>query len=152
MDEGPHPRQRRGPDKSWEPLWWDGGRWRQRRLQSKDSTVAKGAAPSRTFLEAIKVCLTKYLDGSGRASRSEFWYFQLFAAVATMSAFFLAPDGVSIALALFLMPPATTVLWRRLHDVGEPAWSEWMMIPGLRAHLYLRLLTKPGDPEPNAWG
>ena len=31
-----------------------------------------GTAPPRTFVEAIKVCLTKYVDGKGRASRSEY--------------------------------------------------------------------------------
>ena len=145
MDEDPHPRQRREPDKSWEPLWWDGGRWRQRRLQSKDSTAAKGAAPSRTFFEAVKVCLTKYLDGSGRASRSEFWYFYLFCMITV-----IAPS--SEIFTILLLPPMVTVGWRRLHDVGEPAWSEWMIIPILGQYLTLRLLVKPGDPEPNAWG
>jgi hypothetical protein len=33
-------------------------------------------APPRTFAEAVKVCFSKYVGFSGRASRSEFWYFR----------------------------------------------------------------------------
>jgi hypothetical protein len=36
------------------------------------------SAPPRTFGEAIKVCISKYVYFSGRASRSEFWYFILY--------------------------------------------------------------------------
>jgi uncharacterized membrane protein YhaH (DUF805 family) len=35
-------------------------------------------APARSFGEAISVCFNKYATFSGRASRSEFWYFVLF--------------------------------------------------------------------------
>ena len=31
-----------------------------------------------TFTESIKTCFSKYVTFSGRASRSEFWYFMLF--------------------------------------------------------------------------
>jgi len=30
------------------------------------------------FFEAIKICLSKYAVFSGRAGRSEYWYFTLF--------------------------------------------------------------------------
>ncbi len=36
------------------------------------------AAPSRGALEAVRVCFAKYFDFSGRASRSEFWWFFVF--------------------------------------------------------------------------
>lgn len=31
-----------------------------------------------TFINSIKTCFRKYIDFSGRASRSEFWWFYLF--------------------------------------------------------------------------
>ena len=34
-------------------------------------------APSRGFVEALVVCFRKYATFSGRASRSEYWYFVL---------------------------------------------------------------------------
>ncbi|RZI72483.1 MAG: DUF805 domain-containing protein, partial [Variovorax sp.] len=30
------------------------------------------------FMQAVQVCLSKYVDFSGRARRSEFWWFFLF--------------------------------------------------------------------------
>ena len=38
------------------------------------------------FGEAIRTCLRKYATFSGRASRSEFWYFQLFVTVTSFVA------------------------------------------------------------------
>ena len=39
---------------------------------------ANHAAESRSFGEAITVCFSKYATFTGRASRSEFWWFNLF--------------------------------------------------------------------------
>jgi uncharacterized membrane protein YhaH (DUF805 family) len=33
------------------------------------------------YMEAIKTCLTKYASFSGRATRSEYWWFILFVAI-----------------------------------------------------------------------
>ena len=30
------------------------------------------------FMTAVRTCLSKYVDFSGRARRSEYWYFALF--------------------------------------------------------------------------
>jgi hypothetical protein len=38
----------------------------------------RGDGNAVTFFEAIRVCLTKYADFTGQASRSEFWWFTLF--------------------------------------------------------------------------
>lgn len=37
-----------------------------------------------TFQEAIKVCLNKYADFTGRASRAEFWWFYLFCVIVSL--------------------------------------------------------------------
>ncbi|MGR3634471.1 MAG: DUF805 domain-containing protein, partial [Shimia sp.] len=34
-----------------------------------------------TFSEAIRTCFSKYVDFSGRAARSEYWWFILFIAL-----------------------------------------------------------------------
>lgn len=61
------------------------------------ATIGTGAARPRTFVEAIKVSLTKYIDGKGRASRSEYWNFALFSFVVDV-----ATGGVA---AIFLLLP-----------------------------------------------
>ena len=64
------------------------------------------------FGESIKTCFNKYATFSGRASRSEFWWFQL--------AFFLSIFTIIGGLILLLPNMAVTV--RRLHDVGKSGW------------------------------
>lgn len=109
------------------------------------ATVGTGAAPPRTFGEAIKVCLTKYVDGKGRASRSEYWYFALFQ--------FLADILTGGIAAIFLLLPSITVSVRRLHDIGKTAWSLLrVLVPLLGWAILLYYTVKPGEPGLNAYG
>ena len=78
------------------------------------------------FSTAVSTCLSKYATFSGRATRSEFWWFYLFTLL--LSWFAQMAVGVSIAgvvsLVLFLPLLAATV--RRLHDIGRTGW--WILI------------------------
>jgi uncharacterized membrane protein YhaH (DUF805 family) len=159
------------PDDSTQLRWWDGDRWSDRRQPRAPreetpppppppsgvgsgwedtpgatfATVGTGAAPPRTFVEAIKVCLAKYVDGKGRASRSEYWYFALFSFVVDV-----ATGGVA---AIFLLLPSITVSVRRLHDIGKSAWALlWIFLPFIGWAVLLYYAVKPGEPAPNAWG
>jgi len=78
--------------------------------------------------------LKKYAVFTGRARRSEFWYFQLFtfiiSTVLTFSISFIDSEiGVAVSfifsLAIFL--PRISVSARRMHDVGRSGW--YMLIP-----------------------
>jgi uncharacterized membrane protein YhaH (DUF805 family) len=104
-----------------------------------------GTAPPRTFVEAIKVCLTKFVDGKGRASRSEFWYFALFT--------FLV-DMVTGGIAIFvLLLPSITVQVRRLHDIGKSAWALlWILVPFVGLIVLIVYAVRPGDPHTNLYG
>jgi uncharacterized membrane protein YhaH (DUF805 family) len=102
-------------------------------------------APPRTFWEAIKVCLTKYVDGKGRASRSEYWYFALFTFLVG-----LATGGVGDVV-LFL--PSITVSVRRLHDIGKSAWALlWILLPVIGWIVLIVYAVRPGEPQPNVYG
>lgn len=93
-----------------------------------------------TFFKAVKTCLVdKYFETSGRASRSEYWWFQLFK-VLSFCISILIISGVialdyhfnlsgfwpffTIFLAIFygiyLIIPSMSVAARRMHDVGKP--------------------------------
>lgn len=66
---------------------------------------------------AIKICFSKYATFSGRARRSEFWYWTLFNFLMTLIpivGWFIWP------LVAFLPSLAVTV--RRLHDTGKSGW------------------------------
>lgn len=85
-------------------------------------------APARSFTEAIKVCFQKYITFSGRASRSEYWWFVLFTSlgglVGTMLEGAMGSDGRVLnglfTLATFL--PSLSVQVRRLHDINRSGW------------------------------
>jgi uncharacterized membrane protein YhaH (DUF805 family) len=87
------------------------------------------------FQDAVKICLSKYADFSGRARRSEYWWFFLFqvlvsivasiidAILGTRSGSFGVVEGIA-SLALLL--PGLAVGARRLHDTSKSGW--WLLI------------------------
>ena len=104
------------------------------------------------FIQSISTCMRKYVTFSGRATRSEFWWFYLFTVLvnfaATSQASSFVPallDGqdmtenessyflnnffflyLSTITSLILLLPSLAVAVRRLHDVGRSGW--WILI------------------------
>ena len=78
-----------------------------------------------TFQESIRVCLTKYADFGGIASRSEYWWFVLFLALggAVTS---VADDRLATIFFLVMLLPLLAVGTRRLRDTGRSGW--WQLI------------------------
>ena len=84
-----------------------------------------------TFQRAIITCLRKYLTFSGRATRSEYWWFFLFCLLgglvsSTVETFINkatdTPDGptlISGAFNLATFIPGIAVGFRRMHDTGR---------------------------------
>jgi uncharacterized membrane protein YhaH (DUF805 family) len=91
-----------------------------------------------TFQDAVRICLTqKYADFSGRARRSEFWFFALFSAIvraianvidAILHTSYPRTGGglVATVASLALLIPSLAVGARRLHDKGRSGW--WLFI------------------------
>jgi len=84
------------------------------------------------FSEAIRTCFAKYVTLSGRARRSEYWYFTLFCFSANWVGNLIdkATTGVPIAtflIFLVLALPTTAVFVRRLHDIDRTGW--WILLP-----------------------
>ncbi len=90
------------------------------------------------FVTALKTCLRKYATFSGRASRSEFWYFMLFTWLVSLVAMVLDQSFFGGGTAENPVMPLTSILQfatalpvlavsaRRLHDVGRSGW--WFVI------------------------
>ncbi len=78
------------------------------------------ATPSMGFGEAISTCFKKYFDISGRARRSEYWFWCLFTFLVGLVTGWIPFVGIIITLALLI--PNITVTVRRLHDVGLSGW------------------------------
>lgn len=89
--------------------------------------AASAPAEAMTFGEAIKTCLSKYVEFSGRATRPEYWWFYLFGFLVNIGLALVASGSILsglISLALFL--PSLAAASRRLHDTDHSAW--WMLI------------------------
>jgi uncharacterized membrane protein YhaH (DUF805 family) len=90
------------------------------------------------FMTAVRTCLSKYVDFSGRARRSEYWYFALFSFFVSLATSIVdaiigtdydgATSGglVSTVASLALFLPSLAVGVRRLHDTGRSGW--WILI------------------------
>lgn len=119
-----------------------------------------------TFTESISTCFSKYADFTGRATRSEFWWFLLFynlvsvplhivgfvlenwypAAELLISAWLV----VQIVFELGILIPNLAVSVRRLHDTNHRGW--WLLIvfiPIIGIILLLIWWIKRGDEGPN---
>ncbi len=105
-----------------------------------------------TFAESIRICLTKYADFQGRASRPEYWWFFLFVLLVQLAGSTISSSlGGLLALALLL--PSLAAGARRLHDVGRSGW--WLLlclIPLVGALILLYWFVQPGTRGANAYG
>jgi uncharacterized membrane protein YhaH (DUF805 family) len=82
------------------------------------------------FGEAVGSCLSKYATFTGRAPRSEYWYFVLFQAVVGVVAAAISRaidlNLVSTLVELLLFLPSLAVGIRRLHDIDRSGW--WTLL------------------------
>ena len=72
---------------------------------------------------AVKTCLTeKYATFSGRASRSEYWWFILAYVIGAVIISLLGIGLLSIVYTLAFIVPAAAAGARRLQDTGRKGW------------------------------
>ena len=85
------------------------------------------------FGEAIKSVFSKYATFSGRARRSEFWYFMLFNFLVSLVLSLIPYLSILSSLwALAVLIPTLAVTVRRFHDIGKSGWKYlYFLIPGL---------------------
>ena len=110
--------------------------------------------------EAVTSVLTKYATFSGRASRSEFWWFalaniivQILATIIDSAILHSDKPAVAGLLSLALLIPGLAVSIRRLHDIGKSGWNLlWAFLPLIGIILLLVWYCKKGDAGDNAHG
>lgn len=78
-----------------------------------------------TFQEAIKVCLRKYADFTGRASRPEYWWFVLFILLVSAATSYVS-QTLSAVWSLAMLLPSLAAATRRLHDTNRSGW--WQLV------------------------
>ena len=83
-----------------------------------------------SFAESIGTCFSRFQDFSGRASRSEFWWFHLFLFIAVGIPTAILSQWIPyidiVVFVIFLMP-TLAVATRRLHDTNRSGW--WLIFP-----------------------
>lgn len=101
-----------------------------------------------TFGDSISTCFSKYADFSGRASRSEYWWWFLFVFLASIATGIISPklSGV-FSLAVFL--PGLAVGVRRLHDIDKSGWFLLVSLIPLIGWLLLLYWAVQEGTEPN---
>jgi DNA-binding CsgD family transcriptional regulator len=107
-------------------------------------------AGAMTFYESIRVCLTKYAEFNGRATRPEFWWFTLFVTLVAAALNYLSESLTSIFLIAMLLPQLA-VGARRLHDIGKSPWWQLFLLVPIGGLVILGVLwaQPPADPMPN---
>lgn len=111
-----------------------------------------------SFGQAVSTVLSKYATFSGRARRSEFWYWFLFtillfiaAAIIDNAAGLTFASGVgwvTTLVSVFLILPNLAVQVRRLHDTGRSGWWWFIgLVPviGPLILLYIWFIDSDGD-------
>ena len=92
------------------------------------------ARPMLEPVQAVKICLKKFFDFTGRARRSEYWWFVLFVMIVSMvfnfiGAVFPMVNILGLIVSLLLSIAQLAALTRRLHDTGRSGW--WVLVYGL---------------------
>jgi uncharacterized membrane protein YhaH (DUF805 family) len=95
---------------------------------SSGRVTARPGLPTVGFGEAISRDFTNYFTFSGRASRTEYWWWVLGAFI-----FWLIPFW-----GLVILIPTLAVTSRRLHDIGKSGWLQILPLGGLILGLLLR--------------
>ena len=100
------------------------------------------------FGQSISTCLSKYATFSGRARRSEYWWFVLFYIIVSVIASILdsifgtrirfdsntgttyvyQTGWIQTIATLALLLPGIAVQVRRLHDTGRSGWWWWLNV------------------------
>lgn len=105
------------------------------------------------FVTAVKTVLTeKYATFTGRARRSEYWWFVLANFLIGLIVGFIDITILTGIVNLLLIVPSLAVGARRLHDIGKSGW--WLLLALIPlVNLYLiYLFVKDSQPGENEYG
>ena len=110
------------------------------------------------FTEAISSAFRQYVNFSGRARRSEFWYFYLFNVIMSVIINILTFVVPAFAIvggiySLAVMLPSLALAWRRMHDIGRSgAWNLISLVPLVGWILVLVWYCKDSEYAENKYG
>ena len=114
------------------------------------------------FQTSIKTCLNKYAVFSGRASRSEFWFFVLFGFLGGIITIIIdvmilgypyEENGpINLIFSVALIIPSIAVAARRLHDINKSGWWQLLWITIIGGILLIIWHATEGENKKNKFG
>ena len=108
-----------------------------------------------TFSESVSTCLKKYFVFEGRASRSEYWWFQLIVSPSYFISTILENEigYLFLGITLFTLIPAISAGVRRLHDTNRSGFFLLIsFIPFIGGLVLLFFLIPEGTKGKNRFG
>ena len=114
------------------------------------------------FQTSIKICFNKFAVFSGRASRSEFWFFVLFGFLGGIIAAiidvmilgypFEENGPINLIFSVALIVPSISVAARRLHDINKSGWWQLLWITIIGGILLIIWHATEGENKKNKFG
>lgn len=104
-----------------------------------------------TFGESISVCFKKYADFTGRASRSEYWWWVLFIVLGSTATSIIS-ETVGALFSLAILLPSFAAAARRLHDTDRSGWFQLIGLIPLIGWLVVIYWCVQEGKEPNRFG
>ena len=117
-----------------------------------------------SFTESLSTCFKKTFVLKGRASRSEFWWFQLLFSVCYYTLIIINETGsavsgiealfwICIGIVIVCLIPQFTVTIRRLHDIDKSGFFILIaLIPFIGSLILLFILITEGTKGKNRFG
>lgn len=135
-----------------------------------DIDAVAPVVPSNVF-SAWKIVLSKYFNDKGRASRTEFWYWQIFLFIVYAIVFFIlfqlkkerclsiSPSIIVLSIIGLTIVPTINLLVRRVHDFNAAGWLLGLIfitaplgVPQLGLIPIIVFGLIPGTKGPNEYG
>ena len=106
------------------------------------------------FIESIQTCYKKFFDFSGRASKSEYWWFQLYNAIIYVLTFVFQGDLALLFSILVIanIIPTYAAAVRRIHDSDKSGWMVLIALIPLIGLYVIVLLLQDGSKGKNRFG
>lgn len=115
-----------------------------------------------SFKQAVSSVFHNYANFSGRARRSEYWYFVLFNLIvgvvlgiagAVLGCSESTINIISVMYSVAVLLPCLALCWRRLHDIGKSG-ACWFLIfvPLVGAIILVIWFLKDSQPGENQYG
>ncbi|MDE6643949.1 MAG: DUF805 domain-containing protein [Muribaculaceae bacterium] len=115
-----------------------------------------------SFGDAVSRAFSNYCKFSGRASRSEYWWFSLFTCIVSwiflILGYFCGFDSSIYKIgnnlwSLVIFLPSFGLLFRRLHDIGRSGWNWlWLLLPVIGWIIVIVYLCKDSEMSMNKYG